>query len=256
MHANVGTLSTDLRDAARTGRCWQDVVLAAQLDLADDLARAIGEGRLHRASYQHWLATESALCGLDALALDALSAWHGPQPTLRAAAQGWATAMRGDALAATADIGKIDAVTVALPQPLGSWQAFVASACASARAGEALGAVVLHARLLHGPMREAIAAVVALPFVAGHAGSYLLQRGQPDTGPQQQRREALLDAYSAAALAAGAQRAADWYRAVMDAVLAPAGSVASISDPASAFTQHTTDDGPAAGLPSRSPLVA
>ncbi len=221
MHASVGTHIRDLIEAAHPGRRWQDVVLAAQLDTADALASAIGEGRLNRHSYQHWLATESALCRLNALAMEALSAWHGAQPTLRSAAQGWSTALRADALAAAADVRWIGGTTAAMPPQLGTWQTFLESACLSARAGEALGAIVLHVRLMRGPMREAIAAIAELPFAAGDSCSYLLQRRQPETGPDHHGREALLDAYSGAALAVGAQRAAEWYRAALVSVLIP-----------------------------------
>lgn len=221
MSASVGTQRREQNVGSRPGPRWQDVVLSAQLDLADALVPAIGEGRLNPHSYRDWLATESALCQLNALAMDELSRWHGAQPTLRSAALGWAMDLRADALAADADMQRIGGRPTPLPTQLGAWQSFLQSTCVSARAGEALGVVVLHARLMRGPMREPIAAIAELPFVVGGSCSYLLQRRQPDIDPEHQGREALIDAYAAAALAAGAKRAADWYRAAWGSVLAP-----------------------------------
>jgi hypothetical protein len=55
-----------------------------------------------------------------------------------------------------------------------------------------------------------------MPFA--HGGQYLACRllGAPDADAQ--ARSALLDAYSAAALAVGAQRAAGWYHAALVSV--------------------------------------
>lgn len=204
----------------RGPRHWQDVAEAAQQDLAAVLASAITEGGLDRQTYQHWLAMESAVCRLNALALDAVAEWHVSQPQLRSAVHAWATAMRDDALVAAADVRAIDGIAAATPAELVPWQLFLESASRSSRAGEALGAVMLHARLLRGPMRATIAAIMALPFVPVRGGRYLLQRTRADAGHLEQHREALLDGYSATALAAGAQRAAGWHRAALQRVLA------------------------------------
>lgn len=207
------------RQAVDERRGWQEVILACQHELAEAVIRSIDAGGLDRAGYLYWLATESALCRLGATALEAVSAWHATQPPLRAAALAWAGTLHIHARAAAADVRRIDVIAPALPPQIGPWQAFLQSTCGSARAGEALGAVVLHARLMRGPVRGAIAAVAGLPFAGDPGCGYLLQRSQPEHDFDYRQQAALLDAYSAAALAAGARRAADWYRALLDAVL-------------------------------------
>lgn len=221
MHAAFGERRA-APPAARAVGHWQDVVLQAQQGLAGLLALAAGSGRLDRQTYQHWLATESAICRINALALDALADWHVSLPQLRAVAHAWATSTRDDALVAAADVRAVDGMAAALPTQLGPWQAFLESASRSSRAGEALGAVVLHAKVLRGPVRGAIATISGLPFIPVRGSRYLLQRGQPEMPGEQRHRNALLDAYSGAALAAGAQRAAGWYRDALAAVLGSA----------------------------------
>lgn len=219
------------------GRCWQDVVLAAQRDLAGTLDRAIGQGQLTTDPYRGWLALESRLCTINAEALDRAAAWHGAQPALQAQAHGWAAALRNDAALAAKEAtsrnrrippphgASPDAAPSALPTQdraaveIEQWREFMAMAVPSAQAGEALGVVALHARLMRGPMREAIGAVAALPWVAGIGCRYLLQRREPDATTSNDH--ALLDAYAASALTVGAQRATDWYRAAMQRVLRP-----------------------------------
>jgi hypothetical protein len=219
-------------------RCWQDVVLAAQRELAETMHRAIGQGRLTTDPYRSWLALEASLCSINANALDRAAAWHGAQPALQAHAHAWAAAIRNDAaLAATeatsrsrrlgtpTDGAALDATPSGLPArhraaaEIQQWHAFMALAVPSARAGEALGAVALHARLMRGPMREAIGAIAALPWVSGIGRGYLLQRREPDVSAPNDL--ALLDAYAASALTVGAQRATVWYRAAMQRVLWP-----------------------------------
>jgi hypothetical protein len=228
------------RDAvpALPGRCWQDVVLAAQRELAGTLEGAIRQGRLTTDPYRNWLALESSLCGINAEALDRAAAWHGAQPALQAHAHAWAGAIRNAAALAAAEAASLgprrrapadgaspDVARSELPTghrvatEVQQWREFMALAVPSARAGEALGVVALHARLMRGPMREAIAAIAGLPWVAGVGCRYLLQRREPDaTAPNDY---ALLDAYAASALTVGAQRAARWYRAAMQRVLWP-----------------------------------
>ena len=179
MQAAIGE-RRDASPTVRSGGHWQDVVLLAQQALAGTLVHAAADGRLNRQTYQHWLATESAICRINALALDALADWHVSLPQLRAVAHAWATATRDDALVAAADVRAIDGMAAALPSQLAPWQAFLEIGSRSSRAGEALGAVVLHARLMRGPMRDAIAAVTELPFVPIRGSRYLLQRGQPE----------------------------------------------------------------------------
>lgn len=220
------------------GRCWQDVVLAAQRELAETLDRAIGQGRLTTDPYRGWLALESSLCSINADALDRAAAWHGAQPALQAHAHAWAAGLRNDAaLAATeaashrdqvgtpADGASLDAAPSEMPTQhraaaeIQQWREFMALAVPSARAGEALGVVALHARLMRGPMREAVGTVAALPWVAGIGCRYLLQRREPDATTSNDHT--LLDAYAASALTVGAQRATGWYRAAMQRVLWP-----------------------------------
>lgn len=208
------------RGATGAARTWQDHVLCAQLDLAERVAVAIGRRALDRQRYQHWLAIESALCRLDALALEAIATWHAAAPELHATALAWAAAQRADAQAAAAEVRGLDGMAPALPAQLGEWQAFVTDAAATSRAGEALGTVVLHARLMRGPMRQTAQATTALSFVGpGTASAYLLRRSQPDDGDTAAARAALLDAYAASALAAGVARAARWYGAITTALL-------------------------------------
>lgn len=218
MHAAVNGERNETVDG-RPARRWQEVIELAQQALAATLEDAMRDGRLNRPTYQHWLATESAICRINALALDALADWHVSSPPLRATAYAWATAMRGDALAAAADVRGIDGMAAAMPSQIGPWQAFLESASRSSRAGEALGAVVLHARLMHGPARTAITAATELPFVPVRGSRYLLQRAQVQIGDT--ACDALLHAYAGSALAAGAQRAAAWYRAAVQTVLSP-----------------------------------
>ncbi len=226
MQTGSGQSGNQMPAEGRSGKRWQDVVLAAQQDLADTLADAIGDGRLDRHTYQHWLATESAICRLNALALDAVADWHVSLPQLRAVAHAWATTTRDDALVAAADVRGFDGMAPALPPQLAPWQAFLESAARSSRAGEALGAVVLHGELMRGPMRHATASVMEQRFLPIRGSRYLLLRGQQPTAAEQREREALLDAYSGTALAAGAMRAAAWHRDALASVLAVGGRTA------------------------------
>ncbi len=108
----------------------------------------------------------------------------------------------------------LDGMANAPPSALMRWHAFVDEAAGSQRAGEVLGAVLLHIWLTEGPARGA-AAMGSLPFVA--RGHYLQRRlrADPDDGGHAE----LLDAYAASALAVGARRAANWYRASLGQVL-------------------------------------
>lgn len=234
-----GTGERDGAGSALPGRCWQDVVLAAQRELVGTLEHAIAQGRLTTDPYRSWLALEASLCSINANALDRVAAWHGAQPGLQAHAHAWAAAIRNAAacaateatcrtrrLATPAGGASRDATPTGMPArhrsaaQIQAWREFMAVAVPSVRAGEALGAVALHAHLMRGPMREAIGTIVALPWVAGIGCSYLLERRAPDTPAPGDY--ALLDAYAASALAVGAQRAMGWYRAALQRVLWPA----------------------------------
>lgn len=204
------------RAAGDTGaRRWQDVVELARIDVAGALVRSIGLGRFDRIRYQHWLAMESVLCRIGALSLDAVASWHGSQPACQAAAQAWAAQLREDARVAAHDVRVLDGVADAPPVALGMWHAFAVEAGGSQRAGEVLGTVLLHDRLFGEPMRAVGITIAGLPF--GIGSQYLRRRTEPALVAEP--REDLLDAYAAASLAAGAQRAAHWYAAAMADVL-------------------------------------
>ena len=200
-------------------RGWPQVVELAQQSVAQTLAVAVADGRLDRLRYLHWLALESATSRIGALALERVADWHCVQPPLRSAALGWATSLREDALAAAADVRALDGVLPPPPPQLSRWHAYVEGASPSPRAGEALGTALLHARLLQGPAHAATDLVLALPFLAQGGRSWLLRRRTPEATRRLRDREILLGAWSAMALAAGAQRAAAWHREALAEVL-------------------------------------
>jgi hypothetical protein len=197
------------------GDRWQDVLGQAQRQLARAVLAAVAAGRLGRAAYQQWLAVEYALCRIDQGALSAIAHWHRPQSALHSAALAWAAALGEQADQAANDIRSLDGIaSEPLPQ-LEAWSRFVDAASGSTRAGETLGAVALHACLMQGAAVEAVAVVRSLPFASGTAGGHLLCRSLPGTASAREARESLLQAYSATALAVGAQRAATWHQAAL-----------------------------------------
>lgn len=199
-----------------------DVIQCAQADVVDRLQQAIGTGRFHRARYQDWLAIESAACRIAALSLDAVADWHRQEDDLHATAIGWADELRGWVQLAAADVRRLDGIAAAMPPALAAWHAFHLKAGGSQRAGEALGAAVLQARLLEGPAREPLEALCELPFTHS-ASAYLFARLHANPGHAgHEGRAALLDAYSNTALIAGAQRGAEWMReAFLDVFATP-----------------------------------
>jgi hypothetical protein len=200
---------------------WQDVARLAQLDVAEALSRAIGNGGLDQDVYRNWLAMESALCRIGALSLDAAARWHASQPALQAGALAWSGQLREQAACAAQDVQALGGNAAVSELPLAQWRAFIESTCGSQRAGEAIGTVLLHAHLSEGPMRSLLATIRTLPFAGPAWERYLLCRLRPMDEAARQQREALLDAYSATALATGAERAARWYGAAMMRLLAP-----------------------------------
>lgn len=202
-------------DDASRARHWRDVVLSAQHDLAEALASSLRAGHIDRQRYQNWLAMEAGLCRICALSLETIAGWHGAQPELRDASRAWASELGELVMAASCDIRALDGVANALPAALAVWHAFADGAAGSQRAGEVLGAVLLHSRLAGGPAGEVLGLLAAslgptasVRFVvrrlqAGHAAG----------------REALLEAYSASALTIGACRARLWHRSALDTVL-------------------------------------
>lgn len=202
------------QEAGRARR-WQDVVASAQHDLAEALAGSLHAGRLDRQRYQNWLAMEAGLCRISALSLETIAGWHGAQPELRDASRGWASELGELALAAACDIRALDGVANALPAALAVWHAFADGAAGSQRAGEVLGAVLLHSRLAGGPAGEVLALLAASPGPSASA-RFVARRLQAGHAAG---REALLEAYSASALTIGACRARLWYRSALDTVL-------------------------------------
>jgi hypothetical protein len=200
-----------------SARRWEDVVQLAQVDVAEALARSIGLGHFDRVRYQNWLAMESVLCRIGALSLDAVASWHVSQPALRATALAWALELRDHAKCAARDVRVIDGIATTPPPTMAQWHAFVCSAAASQRVGEALGSVLLHEHLFAGPMQVVIATILKMPFSSGSQyPAAILRPGQ--LAAVQEEREALCNAYSRSALAVGAQRAASWYQAALSVV--------------------------------------
>ena len=223
--ANGGMQAIAHGSAAHVPRqpAWSQVVASAQSALAEALAGAIAERRLDRQRYQHWLAMEFALARIGADVLERLGAWHGGEPSLRATALEWATVLRGDARAAAADVRDLDGIAPSPPASIAHWQAYAEATCRSQRAGEALGTVLLHAQLLEGPRRDVVELVLELPFLAASGHRWLKRRGGIAGAGDAGSRHALVNAWSASALAVGAQRAADWHRDALAEVLhAPA----------------------------------
>lgn len=203
----------------RAAVSWMHMAAYAQQVLGGALAAAIAEERLDRECYQHWMAMESAACRVGALALDRLADWHGAQPQLRSTALGWATSLREDALSAAADVRALGGFAASPPEPLARWHAYVEAACHSPRAGEALGTVLLHSHLMEGAAHDAVDLVLELPYLATHGRSWLLRRRERPNARIARERQELMDAWSTAALAAGAQRAAAWHREALHVVL-------------------------------------
>lgn len=204
----------------RHSRQWQDAVALAQVAVAEMLVRRIGTGRFDGTTYRRWLAMESLACRIGALSLDAVSEWHGAHSALRTTSMAWAMDLRDLAQASACDMRALGGDIHPPPDELACWHAFVAATAGSQRAGEALGAVLLHSRLADGPVRAVMATLAEMPFARPHAGRYLelrLGAGSPADRAQ------LLDAYSASALSVGAQRVATLYCSALATIVgAPA----------------------------------
>lgn len=199
---------------ANGARPWPDVLLRAQRAVATELEQAAGPAGFDRAAYLDWLSGEAAIAVLCADAMDVLSAWHANAAVARATAQAWAAGLRELARLAAADLRTMDAGG-ASPSPLiEAWSGFLVGASGSQRAGEALGAIALHSRVLPGRAEAALDAMAAAPF-ARSASRYVAQRRQAEGAAVRAQRDDLLGAYAAIAIAAGAQRAAIW---TLDAV--------------------------------------
>lgn len=204
--------------SAVSGLRWQDVAERTQAELAATLAAAMAEGRFDRAHYRCWLAVDSALSRTGALVLERLADWHGAQPPLRAAARSWAHDLREDAIAAAADLRTFGADAVPLPPVLAHWHGYAVAACGSPRAGEALGTVLLQGTLLHGPAQRIANEVMALPPLSAGRHDWLRRRQRAQVPDVAAARAELCAAWPASALATGARRARDWYRAALEAI--------------------------------------
>lgn len=193
----------------RKAEPWPDVLQRAQRSVAERLEREQEGGGFDLRRYAAWLIHEAGVAVLCAEAMEALAGWHAGQPALRATAQAWAAELRELARLAATDLRAIGGATPAPPPVLDEWRVFLAGASTSQRAGEALGAVALHSRVLPGKAGAALAALRGMPF-ARAASHYPARRGQDETDAVRNARDLLLDAYASAALAAGARRAAVW----------------------------------------------
>ena len=201
------------RTGTRPATCWREVARQAQAAFAGTLGQALVAGTFDRA-YRHWLALDSALSRSGALALERLADWHGAQPTLRATALSWAHDLREDAIAAAADLRAVDTGgSPTLAPAVAHWHGYVTAACGSPRAGEALGTILLHGALLQGAAWP-VAAAAVLPGRPGQAWLRRRLRDEAQVCPPD--RADLCAAWPAAALATGARRAWDWYRAALE----------------------------------------
>lgn len=197
------------RQRNRGSQRWPDLLRQAQRSTAERLQRTVDGGKFGRQDYLDWLMGQAAIAVLCAETMDDLAGWHGSEPGLRGAAQAWAIELRDLARLAAADMRAAGGVASPPLVLLEEWRAFLAGAGASQRAGEALGAIALHSRLLPGRADAALAALLAMPF-ARTASQYLARRRQAEIDAVRIARDRLLDAYAGAALVVGAQRAATW----------------------------------------------
>ena len=188
---------------------WPAVLRQAQAAVADALAPVAANPGPDRQAYLDWLAGESAVCQRCAEAMEAVAGWHGRQPELHATAREWAAELRDLARLAATDVRALGGIASAPPRLLEEWRLFLEQASRCHRAGEALGAVALHAWRLPGRAGPALTALLGQPAVRTASG-YLARRCRDDDPETRTWRVALLGAYSDTALAAGAQRAAAW----------------------------------------------
>lgn len=204
---------------ARPPGVWTDIVARAQPAYGEQLDIALRHGRFGLDAYVGWLANESAACRLCALSFDAVAAWQGSQPALQATALAWSEELREVGALAAADVRRLGGIAPASAQSIGDWHGFLARACGSQRVGEALGAALLQVAAVEGPLRSALECLRGRPM-AETAHAYLDRRLKTGPDPRQAERDALMDTHAAAALGAGALRAALWRQQALQAVLA------------------------------------
>lgn len=205
--------------AARPPAVWTDIVARAQPTYGEQLEHALRDGGFGFSAYVGWLANESAACRICALSFDAVAAWQGGQPALQATALAWSEELREAGALAAADVRRLGGIAPASAPSIGDWHGFLARSCGSQRVGEALGAALLHAAVVEGRLRSALEHLRTRPM-AETAHGYLDRRLQTGPDPRQAERQALLDTHAAAALGAGALRAALWRQQALLAVLA------------------------------------
>jgi hypothetical protein len=152
----------------------REAVLGARLDIADALSAAIAAGRLGPRTYLRWIAGERVLCQAGALALESMA------DRLPGGLDPWMTAaegrLRDQAAMAGADVRRTMGMAPAPSLPaLEHWQDYY-ELHARHRPGRVLGAIALHDAAMGGPARDALAAVLELPFLAIRGATYLLHR--------------------------------------------------------------------------------
>jgi len=212
------------RDApvALGARSLEQCVLRSRLDLADDLATAIGAGRLGPQAYLRWIACEHALASAGAAALAGIGARAGG--ALRVRILAFSAALHAQAAMAAADVRRTGGMAsttgvVALDHWRDDYDLH-----AHARPWRVLGAVALHASAMDGPAASALSAVLGLPFLSVRGATYLLHR-QLQAGARADdlaRLWHLLPDRSAHRdLVDGATRAATLYRQIGQALFAP-----------------------------------
>jgi len=195
---------------------WVEIVEDTAFSLGTMLDAAIADECL-RARFPHWLMLESAICRVSAQALEGLANWHVAAPDLHSVALDWAAEIRDRGWRAEGEARALGVDATPSAVGLEAWRRFAASAASSTQAGEALGAVLLHERLMQGVARQAVSAAVQS---VGSASDYLRRRSQPERAIDRAARDVLLNAYSATALATGARRAAGWYQEALAEAMA------------------------------------
>lgn len=150
-----------------------DLLLRAGLDLADTLSAAIAAGRLGPRAYLRWIAVERSLCQAGALAVARLSGrFAGPlDDRVRDTGQ----RLRDLGAMAAADLRRTEGMaTVPAVAAIDHWRDYL-DLHGGERPGRVLGMLAAHGAAI-APAREAVSAVLELPFLAIRGATYLLHR--------------------------------------------------------------------------------
>lgn len=203
-------------------RSWRDTLLAAQLDLGEQLSRAIAADDLNLTRYVRWLCLERAITRITSRLLQPIS--DGCQPPQAFAHWLLATcvALRDAEAAVTADLAFLGVDGTAEPPGLaghcGGWAELPV-----AHTYRAVGAAALLDATMGGPARDAVVAVLELSCIAPQCSRYLAHRHRQlslHTPWRQRELERLaLDESERADLAIGASGAANDYRELCANVL-------------------------------------